>query len=1153
MSAPATLEDGEAAGSEAYRIDGAEAGRDAFYAVACDPRRPVVVEACAGAGKTWMLVSRMLRALLEGVPPRQILAITFTRKAAAEMRERLDELLVAFDDAHATHEMRVEGLRARGLAAAEAEALAPRWGSLRERMLREGTAVEIRTFLAWFHQLLVHAPLALLQRLGLPAGFEPIEDPAPLVRPLTLRLHRSVLADPDLRARYGELVRRHRRAAVQTWMESVLDKAVAVGRAAEAGVLEATVEPVSARWPGHDDACDPVQRLRSEPLAAPLRQAAAALLAGKGRTREAGEKLAQALAVDDPDACFALCRKALFTEDRLRAGPDKVAGVPEVAERLQELNLMRRQWFAWRDQRTLAALARLLLAEYATLKRERGLVDMPDLERAAAALLADEPLAGWVQQRLDQRFQQVLIDEFQDTSPLQWQALAAWLGSYAGAGGGASGGRGLGLFIVGDPKQSVYRFRNAEPRVFEAARALVADGLHGSLLQCDHTRRCAAAVLQVVNAVFPPLVAAGAWGPFRRHTTASGLAGRVHVLEPVPRPPRAAARPRQRPLAHEEAWRDSLTEPRRESEELLRAAEARQVAAAVAELIAGHGLAAGEIMVLARRNAVLAAVAEALARQGVPYAITEGLALGDVPEVQDIVALLDVLVSPGHDLALARALKSPLFGAGDDDLAWLAERAKTLRCSWLRALWREGGAAAHERPALARAGALLPGWMSAAQSLPPHDALDRIVHEGDVVARFATAVPAARRALALRAIDDLLAAALGHSGQREFPVSSGGRFAETYSFVRALRAGTLVAPAAAPADAVQLLTVHAAKGLEARAVIVADSHATARPPQTPLVVDWPVHSHAPARVAFVRSAETLAPSLVPLQQAEAEAAAREELNALYVAMTRAREWLVFSGIEPSSANAGPTWWSRVAEVASVWKPAQDAARRPAACEAASERPVALSVDVPVLPRLPPLLPGAAAAAASTPGGANGRERPGAGGDATALGSALHRALEWITRPDAPIAPAGHAAACRAAARAFGLDAAQAAVVQRAVRAVLGSADAARFFDPALLLEAANEVTLVHEGEVLRIDRLVALPANGGVDAAPRDAGPDGAPRQRTWWVLDFKLGDDPDTSPLFAEPYRRQMARYCAAVRASQPGDEVRAAFITGAGRLVPA
>ena len=80
----------------AYEINGHPATREAFYAIACDPRRSVAVEACAGAGKTWMLVSRIVRALLDGAAPHEILAITFTKKAAGEMRQRLQEWLADF-------------------------------------------------------------------------------------------------------------------------------------------------------------------------------------------------------------------------------------------------------------------------------------------------------------------------------------------------------------------------------------------------------------------------------------------------------------------------------------------------------------------------------------------------------------------------------------------------------------------------------------------------------------------------------------------------------------------------------------------------------------------------------------------------------------------------------------------------------------------------------------------------------------------------------------------------------------------------------------------------------------------------------------------------------------------------------------------------
>src|SRR5674476_1289763 len=120
---------------------------------------------------------------------------------------------------------------------------------------------------------------------------------------------------------------------------------------------------------------------------------------------------------------------------------------------------------------------------------------MNDVERAALVMLSDAVLSGWVQERLDARIKHLMIDGFQDTNPLQWQALSSWLTGYSGAGSAPS------VFLVGDPKQSIYRFRRAEPQVFRAAQAFVVEGLGGDLLSCDHTRRNALAVIDTVNAV----------------------------------------------------------------------------------------------------------------------------------------------------------------------------------------------------------------------------------------------------------------------------------------------------------------------------------------------------------------------------------------------------------------------------------------------------------------------------------------------------------------------------------------------------------------------------------------------------------------------------------------------------------------------------
>ena len=139
-------------------------------------------------------------------------------------------------------------------------------------------------------------------------------------------------------------------------------------------------------------------------------------------------------------------------------------------------------------------------------------------------------LSGWVQERLDARVKHLLIDEFQDTNPLQWQALHSWLSGYAGAGGAAPG-----VFVVGDPKQSIYRFRRAAPQVFKAAQGFVVEGLGGDRLSCDHTHRNAPVIMATVNAVMGAAQEQGGYEGFRAHTTASNEAGAVARLPQIPR------------------------------------------------------------------------------------------------------------------------------------------------------------------------------------------------------------------------------------------------------------------------------------------------------------------------------------------------------------------------------------------------------------------------------------------------------------------------------------------------------------------------------------------------------------------------------------------------------------------------------------------
>ena len=197
----------------AYQHNGRTVSAETFYAVACDPRRHVAVEACAGAGKTWMLVSRILRALLDGAQPHEILAITFTKRAASEMSERLYQWLAEFSTADAEELDRQLVMRGvigkNGLPPTQNQRDA--LSNLYQTVLATGRQVQIRTFHGWFAALLRGAPLAVLQQLGLPASYQLLEDDRRAKALVWRRFYAGLVASPGrgltLRASWADTFR----------------------------------------------------------------------------------------------------------------------------------------------------------------------------------------------------------------------------------------------------------------------------------------------------------------------------------------------------------------------------------------------------------------------------------------------------------------------------------------------------------------------------------------------------------------------------------------------------------------------------------------------------------------------------------------------------------------------------------------------------------------------------------------------------------------------------------------------------------------------------------------------------------------------------------------------------------------------------------
>jgi len=1081
----------------AYEHNGQTVTAETFYAIACDPRRSVAVEACAGAGKTWMLVSRMVRALLDGLDPQDgsaalqphdILAITFTKRAATEMRERLYLWLREFSVA--SEEQLVQEMRIRGVPEPQARALGPRLAALYGRVLASGRLVQVRTFHSWFGALLKAAPLAVLQRLELPLNYELLEDDAQAVDLVWRRLYQSLVDEPQHRQDYQDLVQLHGRYQTEKALTAALSKRIEFVLADAAGLVDTSVQPFATLFPTLAAYPAPADALRDPSVRARWLEWARALGQETHKTpRKAADGVVAALAAaDQPDAEL---RSALFQlraaflvkdEDRLNNHLVKFPAAQEAEAALIELCTADRQHQAWHYQQRMARLTRVLLRCYASLKRERGWVDMTDVERAALTLLSDPVLAGWVQERLDVRVRHLLIDEFQDTNPLQWQALSSWLGSYAGA-----RGRAPSVFIVGDPKQSIYRFRRAEPQVFRAAQEFVASALGGDRLSCDHTRRNAQGVIASVNAVLQVASAAGAFDGFRTHTTDSAATGLVAALPPIARP---AAAPRANETAADPPWRDSLTVPREVVEETLRTREARQVAHWIAQRVQA-GWQPGEVMVLSRRRAGLQPVQQELRALGIAAQIGEKTALGDCCEVQDVVALLDALVSQHHDLSLARALKSPLFGLDDAALVELVSRERAGHVSWFGRLQQSWPAPSP----LAGIGAQLQRWSDWVHTLPPHDALQSIYHDGDVLARFAQAAPETQRGAVLANLRALLEATLQVAG---------GRYATPYALVRALRSGGVRAPAALMDNAVRLLTVHGAKGLEARGVVLLDTDTPQRPGETMgVLVDWPGEAERPQRLVFLASERAPPACAAHLLDNEHAQRRREELNALYVAMTRARDTLIVSSIVPHR-DAPDSWWRRLV---ALGLPTLDAPE-----PVPGDGGVGAQAGVFSLAVLPTWIPPARRAP-------DARAPDEDDSPVARIGKAMHRLLEW-----GRFTPA-HG---QAAAREFSLSPEQQSQASGMAQRIRSGA-AAWVWDPLVVDWQAAEVELSHVGQLLRLDRLVRR----------RDTG--------AWWVLDFKSGLQPHLQPELVA----QLQAYRQAIRQIHPGDPVHAAFLTADGAIV--
>ena len=888
--------------------------------VAANPDLSIFVTANAGSGKTTTLVNRVARLLLKRVAPGEILCVTYTKAAAAEMQSRLFEKLgewaVADDRALARSLAELDGrnpddLNAQDLSDAR---------RLFARALETPGGLKIQTIHAFCEKLLRRFPL----EAGVTPGFKVLEDQASVELSEAARkdLARYALshADGAVGQAYAHFATELDFQSFNNLLAMIEAKREHLGayiNAVESGAAPSPREVTGAGDDEVQEVSDDFIRYVSQEE---WRNAAAVM--------ETGSKTDAAIAVAMRDALENWTFDALASVFLIKGGSPRAKMVtksipPATGDYLVTLQdkyvATRNRLRAIRvaeETEQLLSLARVHRAFYDARKAEEAALDFTDLVGRTVELLTQRSNAAWVLFKLDGGIEHILIDEAQDTAPEQWEIMRALTESFY-AGDGLERERAIErtVFVVGDEKQSIYSFQGARPeRLRQEAeqykdRALSV-GRDFRPVELNTSFRSTREVLDFVDAVFdhPERIRAlvGAEGDIPRHLPArDNQAGCVEMWPLFTDPEKV----------EKKAWQAPVDQ---ETEASGRKKLARALAREIKEQVEnGVGIWAfdkakgpyyrparyGDFLILVRRrDATFEEIIRALKMLGVPVAGADRLKLAEHIVYDDMLALARFALFPDDDLSLAEILRSPLcdvpdFGA-PHDLYQLAE----VGTRGHRRLWGTLQARKDEHPQ----------WREA------HDLLQRLIaaRDNDPFSFFSTALNhvfddgRSGRARILdrmgreaeEAIDETLAQILGaeERGGRDLETCLHGLEQSKVEVKREMEGAR---------NEVRVMTVHGSKGLEAPVVILPDTTAKAKP-QGPRLMPLPSGDAGDVWLMCPKKDQDCDASEAARNLRE-QRTDEESLRLLYVALTRARDRLIIMGRASGRGKTGfeeGSWW-----------------------------------------------------------------------------------------------------------------------------------------------------------------------------------------------------------------------------------------------------
>ncbi len=1059
--------------SEARKLDATKAQIAAAW-----PARSAWVSANAGSGKTRVLTNRVARLLLGGTAPGRILCLTFTKAAAAEMQNRLFKQLGEW--AMMPDVPLREALAALGEDnLPDSQLLHAR--SLFARALETPGGLKIQTIHAFCESLLHRFPLEaqvspdfeLLDERAATALRAEVLDEMALGVPAEYAAFIEKSGEPEA---FLHDILKHQELFVHAFYEDAAAEALEaepgltedmlLARVLE-GVSDAEINALVSAMMRNDKGHDP--------------KAAKALVEHKNAPVSTALAMLEAVFLTKGSPRKTKTFPNRKTKDAFAGAFDLVS---QFIERVYAARQSRLALVALEKARVLHVFAAGFLTRYNAHKSARAVLEFEDLIRKADALLRDSEMAQWVLYRLDGGIDHILVDEAQDTSPLQWDIVKALAEEiYA-----AEGDTPRTVFVVGDEKQSIFSFQGADPHEFASVKALLHERLQAvgtpmfeGALQCSF--RSAPPILSLVDQVFSGDARGGVAGEISHISVDDALPGRVELW------PFYEKEPAQEPLP----W-DAPVDALPPSDPVLLLAQ--DVATRVADIIKtkvvlpgkDRPVQAGDFLILVQaRGELFKALLKELKAAGVPVAGADRLKVAEELAVKDLLALLHFAANPRDDLALACALRSPLCGVSEAALFTLAHGRKG-------PLWEA-----------VRPDELLSDLLKHTDFERPFELLQRILiqHKGreKLLARLG---PEAEEG-----VDELLRQALEYE-RGEAPSLTG--------FLNWVKADDLTVKRQFNNEdnLLRIMTVHGAKGLEAPIVILPQTVKQANNQGAAVLA---LESGLAACGAAVAE---LPEGLAEARRAQQALQTEEKMRLLYVALTRAESWLIMAG-SGDRKRVPENWYDPVEAALQALGATPDAHKRlvlennwalktgkdVARTHSKAELPDWLGSPAPGVIKPPRAISPSALSGAHSIAGAVADE------SALLRGAQIHTLLEHLAEVPA---------SARAAAAQRLVPAALSGVVAEAL-AVLQAPALAEVFAPSTLREVPLFADLPEIGPIMgRIDALLV----GDVILA-----------------VDFKSNPQvPATAADTPEAFLRQMAAYAAGLAQVYPDREVKTAIL---------